>query len=77
MKILPALKRRAVAWGAAAVLGACAVGFLAFAGYLELAAIVAPATAALVTGGILLLLRVLTALVFGLSTPSRRRRRGA
>lgn len=76
MKILPVLKRRVAAWGAAAVLGACSVAFLAFAGYLELAAVVAPGTAALLTGGILLLLAVLTVLVFGRSAPSRRRRRG-
>jgi hypothetical protein len=76
MKILRVLKRRVVAWSAAVVLGVCAVAFLAFAAYLELAAFVAPGTAALLTGGILLLLAVLTVLVFGRSPPSRRRRLG-
>lgn len=75
MKIPHVLTRRAVAWGTAVVLGACAVAFLAFAGYLALLEFVAPGTAALLTGVILLLLAVLIALVFGRSFPSRRRRR--
>lgn len=76
MNVPYVLKRRAVAWGAAAALGACSVAFLVFAGYLGLAAYVAPGTAALLTGGIALLLAVLSVLVFGRSTPYRRRRRG-
>lgn len=69
------LGARAAAYGTAAVLGICAVAFLAFAGYLQLEKTMAPAAAALMTGGVLLALASLVVL-FSRRAGVRRGRRG-
>lgn len=70
------LKIRAAGYGIVVVLGACAVAFLAYAAYLQLAAALAPAIAALLTGGALLLLAALTLACLGWSGTGRGDRRG-
>lgn len=69
------LRLGAAAYGIAVILGACAIAFLAFAAYLQLADALEPPIAALVTGGVLLLLALLLVLVFRMSSrhgPGRR-----
>lgn len=70
------LGTRAAAYGAAAVLGICAVVFLALAGYLQLERTMTPAVAALVTGGVLMALALLAVSCSRISGVRRRRRRG-
>lgn len=69
------LGSRAAAYGAAAVLGVCAVAFLAFAGYLQLEKILTPPAAALVTGIVLLALALLVVLLSRRSGVRRGHRR--
>lgn len=68
MTWLRRLRSGAAAYGVAAVLGACALAFLAFAAYLQLATTLTPALAALVTGAGLLLLAVLVVLAYWATT---------
>lgn len=73
------LRLGAAAYGVAVVLGTCAIVFLAFAAYLQLATILTPPLAALVTGAGLLLLALLVVLAFrgtsGTGAGHRHRRR--
>lgn len=73
------LRSDSAVYGVAVVLGICAIAFLAFAAYLQLAITIAPAVAALVIGVALLLLALLVVLVYRVSSGRgaghRRRRR--